>query len=90
MVNPRVKGEEEYRALARALDTHTPRCIDDERFIAEDLERVEVTRLGLTVCNPCPIKALCAAYATKARPPAGIWAGKTYPASQRRGEKEQP
>lgn len=38
----------------------------------------EITHLGATICQPCPIRPLCRAYGNAVRPPAGIWAGAVY------------
>lgn len=82
------RGTEEYAALARALDHTTPPCTGDPRFILEphELARQEVDYLSRTVCRPCPLLALCAAYGRAARPPAGIWGGRTYKPAK--GKKE--
>ena len=72
---------EAYAALARAMNDTTPPCTGDDRFILEphELAPDEINHLGLTICRTCPLRPLCRAYADTARPPAGVWAGRTYP-----------
>ncbi len=74
----------EYQALTEALEAATPPCVGDWRFILtrHELDEEDQTELR-AVCHTCPVRALCAAYAAKARPPAGMWAGRYY----RTGEK---
>lgn len=85
-----VRGAAEYAALSRALDEHLPPCTGDPRFILEpqDVHPDELTHLAMHVCRRCPLRDLCRAYGDTARPPAGIWAGKTYRLSQRRKETQ--
>ncbi|MBD3942809.1 WhiB family transcriptional regulator [Microbacterium sp. NEAU-LLC] len=75
------KADAAYLALSHALDEiDAPPCTDDPRFILDidQLAPGEAAFLGRTVCNTCPIKWACIAYAEAARPSAGIWAGRTY------------
>lgn len=82
------RGAAEYAALADALNDHTPACTGDARFILEpqEIPAQELEHLRLTICNPCPLRDLCHAYAAAARPPAGIWAGRTYKPHGKRKE----
>ncbi|OJV93736.1 MAG: hypothetical protein BGO47_06740 [Microbacterium sp. 67-17] len=75
--------------LAQALNDHDPACRDDPRFTLDhdQLPPGEVAHIGLTICRPCPLRTTCREYAETAKPPAGIWAGRTY---QRRPRKDQP
>jgi len=73
------RGAQEYRTLSDAMNTRTPRCSGDWRYIQErdqidsdDLQ--EMRRL----CNACPLKGLCRSYAEAARPSAGMWAGRFW------------
>lgn len=80
------RGDAEYRRLAAALaDADAPACTDDPRFILEphELATDELAHLA-AVCRPCPFRALCRDYGNAARPPAGIWAGNTYPPRTKR------
>ncbi len=74
------RGEAEYRALMLATDDCTPSCTGDPRFIldGDQLAPQELAHLKHKICHPCPLRALCEAYAEAARPPAGVWAGRTY------------
>jgi len=77
------RGTDEYNTLLDALNTYTPPCHSDDRYTADDID--EATRVELvTGCDLCRISGLCRAYASKARPPAGIWAGRTYPVPKKR------
>jgi hypothetical protein len=71
-----------YDRLAEVLtETPAPPCTGDDRLTLElsELAPNEATHLGFTVCMACPIKPECIAYADAARPPVGVWAGRTYP-----------
>lgn len=80
------RADDLYRALARVLEETTPECTDDPRFLLEPAQIApdELTFIGLTICRTCPIRTECGAYAEKAKPAVGIWAGRTY---QRRPRK---
>lgn len=84
------RGDAEYQALADALREITPPCTDDPRFLLEahEIARDELAYLRETVCRPCPVRELCAAYAGSARPTAGIWAGRTF--KPRQQAQDQP
>lgn len=70
-------GTREYIVLTDALNTYTPPCAGDDRYTADDVDAA--TRVELvTGCDLCHISALCAAYANKARPTAGMWAGRYH------------
>jgi len=70
-----------YKALLQAAHASPPPCTEDDLFIADDLTRADQERLA-AVCDRCPIRALCADYATTARPAAGFWAGRRYPSTK--------
>jgi len=80
------RADDLYRALARVLEETTPECTDDPRFLLEppQIATDELTFIGLTICRPCPIRTECRAYAEQAKPPVGIWAGRTYSPRKRR------
>lgn len=73
-------GTNEYAALLTAMETTDPLCLDDDRFTAErhDLHPQELVHLRGT-CRTCPLFDPCTTYATTARPPHGLWAGRYYP-----------
>ncbi len=83
------RGDAEYEALSAALLRVTPPCTGDPRFVLEahEIAPDELSHLRLTVCHPCPVRELCAAYAASARPSAGIWAGRTYKPRQEAASK---
>lgn len=83
------KGKAEYQALADALTEITPHCHGDDRFTADDLTNPEVTNLK-RICAGCEIRDLCAAYGAAARPPAGVWAGRTYRNTTREPKERNP
>ncbi len=80
------RADDLYRALARVLEETTPECTDDPRFLLEpsQIASDELTFIGLTICRPCPIRTECRAYAERAKPQVGIWAGRTYQPRKRR------
>lgn len=70
-------GTREYIALTDALNTYAPPCLGDDRYTTDDID--ESTRVELvTGCDLCHISEACRAYANKARPTGGLWAGRTY------------
>ena len=70
-------AEAEYATLQDALQQYTPPCAGDNRYTADELD--EATRAELSAgCDLCTIRPLCRAYATAARPRAGMWAGRHY------------
>lgn len=75
-----------YGALNAALADTTPPCSGDPRFILEphEIAPAELMHLRGSICFPCPLRSLCAAYAEEAWPPAGIWAGRMYRIGSRR------
>ncbi len=74
----------EYIALTRARDTWPPPCSGDPRFIDDHADTTTRADLHDICATRCRIRAQCFAYADKARPPAGIWAGWifTHPADR--------
>ena len=81
------RGVAEYEALHTALNTYTPPCRGDARYTADEID--ESTRAELvTGCDLCHISEACRAYANKARPTAGIWAGRTF--KPRQQAQDQP
>jgi|688.fasta_scaffold2723589_1 hypothetical protein len=44
---------------------------------AENHEEQSLNKLAVSICNACPVKDLCLAYALEAKEPYGIWGGKT-------------
>jgi hypothetical protein len=77
------KGEAEYAALVDAMETDRPACRDYELFTADQTDAAQQA-LAARLCDVCPLRALCEAYAEASKPPVGIWAGIPYP---RRGRK---
>lgn len=80
-----MKGDAEYQALSFALDETRPPCRDDWRFLLDegDLDTADLAEMR-RMCATCPIAHLCDAYATVARPCAGMWCGEYYPARKTR------
>ncbi|MDQ1128284.1 WhiB family transcriptional regulator [Microbacterium sp. SORGH_AS_0888] len=79
MIGLTTKGARELRELHDALRTSSAACDGDERFIADhdELEHDEATALR-RICLGCDLFDLCRAYAVKARPTGGVWAGRRY------------
>lgn len=68
------RAHDAYSALTLAME-HTPAaCAHVDLFIADDLNAADTDAMK-TVCDTCPVLALCTAYAAIARPLAGFWAG---------------
>lgn len=69
-------GLPEYAALIAAFADETPACSGDDRFI---LDRENQTGNDIdamrSICDACPVYALCDAYAAAAKPKGGFWAG---------------
>jgi uncharacterized protein YciW len=77
------KGEAEYAALVEAMETVRPACRDYELFTADQTDDAQKA-LAARLCDVCPLKRACSAYAEASKPTVGIWAGIPYP---RRGRK---
>jgi hypothetical protein len=80
-------AEADMAALQRALADATPLCAGNERFIAEDLEPVDLAEMT-ALCDLCPARFACSGYARATKPPAGFWAGKLYPRPTGRPRKD--
>ncbi len=70
-------GDTQLRMLRHAMQDTPPACRDDERFVADYLTAQHRVELG-RICRACPLRNQCRAYATRARPEAGFWAGQKY------------
>lgn len=70
-----MRGESAYVALATAMTTRTPACLNDDRFTADEYSAADEIEMRET-CTMCPLRSLCDAYATEGRPAAGFWAGR--------------
>ncbi|WP_396646204.1 hypothetical protein [Microbacterium sp.] len=69
---------EEFEQLDRARALWRPPCHDDLRFVTDSLpiaDRIELQDICLTRCR---IRGQCDAYARRARPSSGTWAGRSY------------
>ncbi|GGA59404.1 hypothetical protein GCM10011490_06770 [Pseudoclavibacter endophyticus] len=67
------KAEREWAALQEALAVTRPACAGDDRFVADDPPAVLAG-----ICRRCPARAPCGAYARRAKPGAGYWAGRDW------------
>jgi hypothetical protein len=67
------KAEAAYRALVDAMDTITPSCSGDTRFIEDDTSHDAEL---VAICAQCPLLALCNAYRIAERPTGALYAGK--------------
>ena len=75
-------GTAEWDALEQAALQHTAACAGDKRFTDDDTNPADLAH----VCARCPLFAECVEYATTARPPGGVWAGRRYGGTQRKGK----
>ncbi len=65
-------GATEYSQLLEAMEKTAPACAGDPRYI--DDETTAETRADLAAtCRACPLRVLCGAYASKAKPTGGYW-----------------
>lgn len=74
---PRTRGDAEYRALLDARERIAPACDNDRRFTADTRTEHDAEQMR-RLCRSCPLVTLCDAYARRARPDAGFWAGRTW------------
>ena len=80
------RGASEYEALNRAMWTATPACRNDPRFIAEPDELDDATQGEMrALCRGCDVVDKCIAYASVAKPAAGMWGGRFYGPKNKRG-----
>lgn len=77
MRSGRVNADELYIELLDAMETHEPACRGVDLYTQDDPKPADL-RVCAPICDACPLKPECAAYAEAANPAAGIWAGKTY------------
>lgn len=70
-----MRGQAAYDALAEAMATRAPLCLDDDRFTTDEYSAGDEIEMRET-CTLCPLRSLCDAYATEGRPAAGFWAGR--------------
>jgi len=79
------QGIAEYQALAKAMWSADPACLNDPRYIAEPDELDDSALADMRrLCRSCPLAEYCIAYAQTAKPRAGMWAGNYYPARRRK------
>lgn len=73
------RGIAEYSALVNAMSHTQPACANDPRFILEPAQLDDANKTALKViCRWCPLADRCGAYARKARPSGGFWAGRYW------------
>lgn len=75
-------GAAEWDHLEQAALSHDALCAGDGRFTDDDTNPADLA----PVCARCPLFAECVDYATAARPPGGVWAGRRYDGTQRKGK----
>jgi hypothetical protein len=74
------RASEAYDRLHTALVTNIPDCQDIDLFTADGLSKADMGVLK-QICESCPLRAPCDDYGRIAKPPAGVWFGKSYRAS---------
>lgn len=77
MTRPARAARVEHDALLTALEHYRPPCRGDARFTDDDQRATDLAM----ICARCSIVVECGEYADAARPPAGIWAGRRWPAT---------
>lgn len=73
-----LRAVREYDALTKAAELWHPPCRGDARWITDDTMPEERAQLADRCLTECRIRAQCDAYAHRARPLGGLWAGKFY------------
>lgn len=69
---------EEFEQLDRARALWRPPCHDDLRYVTDVLSIEDRAAMQEACLTRCPIRAQCDAYARRARPSSGTWAGRSY------------
>ncbi|MFF2495844.1 WhiB family transcriptional regulator [Agromyces sp. NPDC058064] len=70
-----MRGEAAWTALQEAMQRTEPLCLNDPRFVADQLSQPDAIECR-ELCTMCPLRAACEAYAQEGRPAAGFWAGR--------------
>jgi len=73
------RGDAQWTRLQEQLRLTVPRCDGDNRFVCDELTPADLEDME-RLCDACPLKNLCRAYAEATKPPGTFWAGKHYPA----------
>lgn len=71
------RASEAYERLAREMDEIRPGCVGVDLFTADELTAAQRDSLK-SICDACPLLALCTEYAALSKPPGGYWAGRTH------------
>lgn len=69
---------EEFEQLGRASALWRPPCHGDLRYVTEGLPLSDRAELQAACLTRCLIREQCDAYARRARPSSGTWAGRSY------------
>lgn len=70
---------EEFEQLDRARALWRPPCHDDLRYVTDVLSVEDRAEMQTACLTRCRIRLQCDAYARRARPSSGVWAGRAYP-----------
>lgn len=76
-----MKGQQAFDNLQAAMRDKDPACLDDDRFIADELSYPDAVMMR-GICRTCPVINRCAEYAPYAE--AGFWAGAQRGSSSRK------
>lgn len=68
-----------YMALMAEIERHGSRCAGDDRFIDDDTPAAELA----PICDRCPAREACEAFAAAEKPLGGIWAGRRWATEKR-------
>lgn len=79
----------EWTALQTAMDETDPACHEWADLFTLDEPDESVIEFTTALCSECPLITLCRSYAQAARPQFGIWGGRKYPLSKRKGEPDE-
>ena len=74
------KGAHELALLTLAIQSVEIPCAADDRYVMDEMD----AQILAPICAPCPVFDLCRAYALKAKPEGGIWAGRRWDVTPRK------
>lgn len=73
-----MKAVREFDALTRAAEVWPPPCRGDARWVTDYSTPADRAEMAEKCLSACLIRLQCDAYARKARPLGGLWAGMFY------------
>jgi len=71
------RGDAQWNRLQEQLRLIVPRCDGDNRFVCDELTPDDIDDMT-QLCDSCPLRDACDAYARAAQPSGSFWAGQFY------------